>query len=57
MTLHPTDLLTHQCRWSDCDNCPEPRRCQHTCHVVAETPPLRLGGRLAAARRVWGRWT
>jgi len=37
--------------------CPEPRRCDCTCHIVAETPPLRLGGRLAAARRVWGRWT
>jgi hypothetical protein len=52
-----TDLLTHACRWDNCADCPEPRRCDCTCHVVAETPPLRLGGRLAAARRVWGRWT
>lgn len=52
-----TDLLTHACRWSDCDNCTEPRRCNCSCHIVVETPPLRLGGRLAMARRRWGKWT
>ena len=37
-----TDLLTHACRWNDCANCGEPRRCDCACH---------------AGVRVWGRWT
>lgn len=51
-----TDLLTHQCRFNDCINCPEPMRCEHTCHLAGwEAPPTSKVR--AAARRVWGRWT
>lgn len=49
------DLLTHQCRFSDCVNCPEPMRCEHTCHLAHQAAPRRRVRWIK--RRVWGRWS
>lgn len=55
MTAVPTDpIVSHQCRFGDCVNCPEPMRCEHSCHL-AHQPTTRW--RRPATRRVWGRWT